>query len=155
RARRRAPSDAGLILEKGSGELTAVNDGAGGGTLLRALSQRAARPRPARPASQREAREAAGAERRRPQGACPPGPTTRTTLFPLEDLLGDDQPLDLRRPLVDLEDLRVAHQLLDRVLGGEAVASEHLHGVDSRLHRDVGREGLRHRGLACVALAAI
>src|SRR4051812_33965748 len=33
-----------------------------------------------------------------------------------EHLARDHEPLDLRRPLVELHDLRVAHQLLDRVL---------------------------------------
>src|SRR5439155_17684635 len=38
-------------------------------------------------------------------------------------LAGDDEPLDLRRALVELPDLRVAHELLDRVLLDEAVAA--------------------------------
>src|SRR6188472_272614 len=62
-------------------------------------------------------------------------------------LPGDDQPLDLRGPLVDLEQLRVAHQLLDRVLLDVAVAAEDLDGVGGDLHRRVGGEPLRERGL--------
>src|SRR2546423_207176 len=46
-----------------------------------------------------------------------------------EDLFGDDQPLDLRGALVDLEELGVAHQLLDRVLLDVAVPAEDLHRV--------------------------
>ena len=40
-----------------------------------------------------------------------------------------------RGAFVDLEDLRVAHQLLDGVLLHVAVAAEDLHRVDRRLHR--------------------
>ena len=64
-----------------------------------------------------------------------------------EDLLRDHEALDLRRALVDLEELRVAHQLLDRVLLHVAVAAEDLHGVGRDLHRRVGREPLRERRL--------
>src|SRR6188508_1871216 len=59
----------------------------------------------------------------------------------------DHEPLDLRGPLVDLEQLRVAHQLLDRVLLHVAVPAEHLYRVRGHLHRRVGREPLRERGL--------
>src|SRR3989304_3222078 len=51
-----------------------------------------------------------------------------------EDLLGDHEPLDLRAALVDLEELRVAHQLLDRVLLDVAVAAADLDGVRRHLH---------------------
>src|SRR4051812_8814119 len=57
-------------------------------------------------------------------------------------LARDDEPLDLRRALVELHDLRVAHELLDLVLLDEAVAAEHLHGVRRDLHRSVGGEAL-------------
>src|ERR1700742_2761248 len=40
-----------------------------------------------------------------------------------QHLFGDDETLDLARPLVELHDLRVAHQFLDRVLLDEAVAA--------------------------------
>src|SRR6266542_3125547 len=46
-----------------------------------------------------------------------------------EDLARDHEPLDLRGALVDLEQLRVAHQLLDRIFLHVAVAAEDLHGV--------------------------
>ena len=62
-----------------------------------------------------------------------------------EDLLRDHEPLDLRGALVDLEQLRVAHELLDRVLLDVAVAAEHLDGVGRDLHRRVGGEALRER----------
>src|SRR5690606_33690020 len=44
-----------------------------------------------------------------------------------EHVLGDDHPLDLRGALVDLQDLRVAHQLLDRVVLHVPDAAEDLH----------------------------
>src|SRR5881397_3618031 len=64
-----------------------------------------------------------------------------------EDLARDHEALDLRRALVELHDLRVAHQLLDRVLLDEAVASVDLDGVDGDLHRGVRGEALGVRGL--------
>src|SRR6201997_5400350 len=70
--------------------------------------------------------------------AVPAGPVARE-----EDLLRDHEPLDLRRALVDLEQLRVAHQLLDRVLLDVAVAAEDLDGVRWYLHSGVGGEPLR------------
>src|SRR5687767_11308354 len=70
-----------------------------------------------------------------------------------EYFLGDDEPLDLRRALVDLEELRVPHQLLDRVLLHVAVAAEDLDRVGRHLHRGVRREPLRERGLQRRALA--
>src|SRR5579872_3950562 len=55
-----------------------------------------------------------------------------------EYFLGDHEPLDLRGALVDLEELRVAHELLDRVLLDVAVTAEDLHRVRRHLHRHVG-----------------
>src|SRR5947207_4293725 len=60
-----------------------------------------------------------------------------------EDFLRDHEPLDLGGALVDLEQLRVAHQLLDRVLLDVAVAAEDLDRVGRDLHRGVGGEALR------------
>src|SRR5580765_450173 len=82
---------------------------------------------------------------------------TATTLIAAweEDLLCDDEPLDLRRPLVDLEELRVAHQLLDRVLLHVAVAAEDLHRVRRHFHGHVGGEALGKRRLQGRALALI
>src|SRR5215467_6550735 len=59
-----------------------------------------------------------------------------------EYLLRDHEPLDLRGALIDLEQLRVAHELLDRVLLDVAVAAEDLDGVGRDLHRRVRREPL-------------
>src|SRR5258707_7025577 len=60
-----------------------------------------------------------------------------------KDLTRNHEPLDLRSPLVDLEELRVAHQLLDRILLHVAVAAEDLDGVGGDFHHRVGREPLR------------
>src|SRR5205814_3528557 len=62
-----------------------------------------------------------------------------------KDLSRDHEPLDLRGPLVDLEQLRVAHQLLDGVLLDVAVTAEHLHRVRRHLHRRVGGKALCER----------
>ena len=72
-----------------------------------------------------------------------------------EDLLGDHEALDLGGALVDLEELRVAHQLLDRVLLHVAVAAEDLDRVGRHLHRRVGGEALRERRVQRRALAAV
>src|SRR5581483_8167967 len=50
-----------------------------------------------------------------------------------EQLFRDHEPLDLRGALVDLEQLRVAHELLDRVLLDVAVPAEDLHRVGRHL----------------------
>src|SRR5436305_12159134 len=71
-----------------------------------------------------------------------------------EYFFGDHEALDLRGALVDLEELRVAHQLLDRVLLRVAVAAEHLHRVRRHLHRRVGGEALCERRVEC-RLAAV
>src|SRR3954452_13827421 len=72
-----------------------------------------------------------------------------------EDFFRDHQPLDLRRALVDLEELRVAHQLLHRVLLDVSVAAVDLHGVGRHLHHRVGGEALRERRLQRRALALV
>src|SRR5580765_1732745 len=51
---------------------------------------------------------------------------------------GEDQPLDLRGALTDLQDLRVAIEPRDRVLLHEAVAAEHLSADPGRSHRGLG-----------------
>src|SRR6186997_1458179 len=59
--------------------------------------------------------------------SCPVYRRWRRVLIPREeDLAGDHEALDLGRPLVDLEQLRVAHQLLDGVLLHVPVAAEDL-----------------------------
>src|SRR5512138_3685197 len=64
-----------------------------------------------------------------------------------QQLLGDDHSLDLVRALVDLGDLGVAHEALDRELAGIAVAAEDLHRVGGHLHGGIGGQALRGRGL--------
>src|SRR5918999_3243679 len=58
-------------------------------------------------------------------------------------LARDHQSLNLRRSLVDLEQLRIAHELFDRVLLDVPVAAEDLHRVGGHLHGRVGGEALR------------
>ena len=58
---------------------------------------------------------------------------------------GDDDPLDLVGPLVNLGDLGVPEHALDRVLVDVAVAAEHLDRLHGDAHRVVGGEQLRHR----------
>src|SRR5437016_8104624 len=72
-----------------------------------------------------------------------------------EDFLRDHESLDLRRALVDLEQLRVAHQLLDRVLLDVPVAAEDLHGVRRDLHRGVCTEALSERRIERGALTLV
>src|SRR5438045_3458671 len=55
----------------------------------------------------------------------------------LQHLACDHQALDLLCAFVDLRDLRVAHEALDRVLLDVAVAAEDLHGIGRHRHRDV------------------
>src|SRR4051812_1849870 len=50
-----------------------------------------------------------------------------------ERLAGDHEALNLRRALVELHDLRVAHELLDGVLLDEAVPAVDLYGVGGDL----------------------
>src|SRR5258707_12718685 len=60
-------------------------------------------------------------------------------------LAGDHEALHFLRALVDLRDLRVAHEALDGVLLDVAVAAEDLDGLRRREHRDVAALELRHR----------
>src|SRR5882724_11955116 len=64
-----------------------------------------------------------------------------------EQLASDYEPLDLGGALVDLVQLGVAHQLLDRVFLHVPIAAEDLHRVGRDLHAGVRREALRVRGL--------
>src|SRR6266567_4963769 len=50
----------------------------------------------------------------------------------------DHHPLDLVRPLDDLQCLRLPHEPLGREILDVAVAAEYLHGVGADLHRRVG-----------------
>ena len=49
----------------------------------------------------------------------------------LQQFTTDDQTLDLAGALVDLVDLGIAHQLLNRVLAVEAGSTEYLDGIGS------------------------
>src|SRR4051794_20230024 len=60
---------------------------------------------------------------------------------------GHDEALDVRRALLDLLELGVAHPLLDRVLARVAPAAERLHGRPRAEHGGLGGVELRHRGL--------
>src|SRR5437667_11998702 len=82
-----------------------------------ARRRRRSRPPPARPPS---------ADRRQEERAALTG-----------HLAGDHEALDFLRALVDLRDLRVAHEALDGVLLDIAVAAEDLDGLGRRVHRDV------------------
>src|SRR6476620_7307293 len=62
-----------------------------------------------------------------------------------QHLSGDHETLDLLGSLIDLRDLRVAHEALDRVLLDVAVAAEDLHRLGRAVHRDVAALELRHR----------
>src|SRR5574342_1375965 len=64
-----------------------------------------------------------------------------------EQLARDDEPLDLVSAFVDLHDLRVPHEALDRKLPRVPDASEDLDCVGRDLHRRICGEALRHRGL--------
>src|SRR4051812_15634997 len=84
-----------------------------------------------------------------------PGEPTRRSVARDEDLLRDHEPLDLRRALVDLEELRVAHELLDRVLLHVPVTAEDLHCVRRHLHRGIGGEAFCERRVERRALALV
>src|SRR5262245_27722320 len=74
--------------------------------------------------------------------AAPPGSPACGRGSAAEDVARDDDALDLRGALVDLQELGVAHELLDRVLLGVAVAAEDLDGVGRGVHGGVGAVGL-------------
>src|SRR5438132_5119045 len=65
-----------------------------------------------------------------------------------KDRLGDRGQLHVRRPLVDRSDLRVAPELLDRILAGVAVPAENLHGEGCHSLTDLGGEEFGHGRLA-------
>src|SRR6185369_17295257 len=94
------------------------------------------KPRP--PVSHRGSATSASRPASCPRSSARSRPERRRLSLPEKDLLRDHETLDLRRALVDLEQLRVAHELLDRVLLDVAVSAEDLHGVGCDLHRRVG-----------------
>ena len=67
----------------------------------------------------------------------------------------DNHALDLRSPLVDLQQLGVAHQFLDYELLRVAVAAENLHRIGGRAHRGVPAERFRTRAMAAAQIACI
>src|SRR6185436_13891727 len=72
----------------------------------------------------------------------PPG------LVGLEEVARDDHALHLRRALADLAELGVPVEALYRELARVAVSAVNLDRLGRAAHRDLGREDLRHRGLA-------
>src|SRR5947209_7673273 len=71
------------------------------------------------------------------------------------ELAGDQQALDLARPLPDLQDLRVAVEPGDGGLLHEAVAAVDLDGLAGAGHRDFGRVQLRDGRLRLVRPALL
>src|SRR5215207_5223249 len=98
----------------------------------------AIRARPCRSMPRRylEAATAAAGEHGK-DGKTVSGPSPPLTESAAQKVSGDDDALDLRGSLVDLEELGVAHQLLDRVLLRVAVAAEDLHRVGGDPHGGV------------------
>src|SRR5581483_7006806 len=72
-----------------------------------------------------------------------------------KDVLRNRLQLQIRCALVDLTDLRVAIQLLDRVVLHESVAAEQVDGERRDPLRDLGREDLAHRRLGEERLAGV
>src|SRR5262249_36709928 len=72
-----------------------------------------------------------------------------------EQLAGDHQALDLRSALVDLNQLRIAHQLLYGELLDVAVTAVDLDRVGGHPHRHVCREALGIAGDQRVALSGV
>src|SRR5947209_15758110 len=72
-----------------------------------------------------------------------------------QGLARDHKPLDLGGPLIQLEDLRVPHELLDRVVLDEPIAAVDLDGIWRDLHRRVGGEPRGVGGLERVGPALV
>src|SRR5436305_3006103 len=70
------------------------------------------------------------------------------------DRAPDNEPLNLRRPLEDRVDLRVAVHPLHGELARVAVAAEDLDRALGRPHGDLARLQLRHRSLGVVEVLA-
>lgn len=73
----------------------------------------------------------------------------------VNNALANDKTLDLGSTLVDLEDLGVTVQLLDRVLCVETSTAKDLDGIASRLDSDIRGKSLGDRSLPGVAVAVI
>src|SRR3954468_21594097 len=82
-------------------------------------------------------------------------PRRMSDLVALEELLADDHPLDLRRPLADQEKRRVAVEALDLVLLGVAVSAVDAERVLDDLLAGLGGEQLGHARLEVRALAGV
>src|SRR5262249_18220335 len=73
----------------------------------------------------------------------------------LQERPADDQPLDLGRSLVDLRDLGVPEEPLDRILLHVPVAAVNLDRVRRHAHGGLGGEELGHRRRQAVRLVAV
>src|SRR5690606_2940571 len=108
-------------------------------------ARRIAAPRGGADAAAGTASTASTAAGRRIAGRCTP-PSPRLLVCP-QQVARDDEPLDLRRALVDPEGPDRAVEVLDRTVDGDAAPAEELDGVvDDPLGR-LGGEGLGHTGL--------
>src|SRR5262249_7265506 len=98
-------------------------------------------------------RSATGMPRGRWSATASNGPTRRDAPRPAtecsaEHRLGDRRELHVRRPFVDRPDLRVAIELLDRVLRRIPVAAEKLHAERRHPLADLRGKELRHSAFA-------
>src|SRR5215471_21458580 len=73
----------------------------------------------------------------------------------MPQVASDNESLYLIGSLVDLADLGVAHHTLNRELFHISVAAQNLDGVVGHFHGNIGSIGLRDRGLAAEAGAAL
>ena len=62
----------------------------------------------------------------------------------LDKMLADDGALNLIGALIDLQNLGIAHHLLNRILAHVAVAAEYLHGIGGDAHAHIGCKQLCH-----------
>src|SRR6202030_1980605 len=81
--------------------------------------------------------------------------TVSCRAVPLDQLLGDDDPLHLVGPLADAGEGSVAVEPLDVEFLGVAVGAVNTHALDRVLERGLAGEKLRHPGLHVAALAAV
>src|SRR5829696_4532943 len=79
----------------------------------------------------------------------------RLDLVALEELAADDHALDLRRPLADQQQRRVAVEALDLVLLGVAVAAVDAEALLDAEAPGLGGEELGHPRLEVRALAGV
>src|SRR3712207_9066955 len=79
--------------------------------------------------------------------------TSALDLVLLEQAAADDRLLDLAGALADEQERRLAHEPLDLVLLGVAVATVDAEGLGGHLGAVLARQQLGHAGLDVVALA--